>query len=104
MNMTSDPNHSNSLNITGDAQPSVPTYACLVYVHTDEDGSVIGRVANLAGIESRGASERFVLSKVTQAFKAQVMELHAAGQEIPWIEPPEPPADNERVRSIPMHL
>jgi len=102
--MTLDSDHSSSLNITGDAQPSVPTYACLVYVHTDEAGSVIGRVANLAGIESRGASERFVLSKLTQAFKAQVLELHATGQEIPWIEPPEPPAENERVRSIPMHL
>lgn len=102
--MTLDSDHSNSLDITGDSQPSVLTYTCLVYVHTDEDGSVIGRVANLVGIESRGSSERFVLSKLTHAFKAQVMELHVAGQEIPWIEPPGPPAANERVRSIPMHL
>ena len=94
----------NSLDITGNSKPSVPTFSCLVYIHTSEDGTVIGRVANLAGIEARGASEPFVLRKATQAFKSQVLKQHEAGQDIPWIDPPEPPAENERVRSIPMHL
>ena len=100
------PNSQNpaSLDITGDSNPSAPTFTCLVYIRTGEDGTVIGRVANLAGIEARGASEPFVLRKVNQTFKAQVLKLHEAGAEIPWIEPPKPPAQNERVRSIPMHL
>ena len=96
--------NSNSLDITGDSKPSVPTFSCLVYISTSEDGTVTGRVANLAGIEASGASEPFVLRKVTQTFKSQLLKLHEAEQEIPWIEPPEPPAENERVRSIPMHL
>lgn len=102
--MTPNSDPSNSLDITGDAKPSTPVYACIVYVHTNEDGTVVGRAANLAGIESRGSSERFVLSQITKAFKANVLKLHEAQQEIPWIDPPEPPAENERVRSIPMHL
>jgi hypothetical protein len=102
--MTSGPDKSNPLEITGDAAPSVPAYTCIVYVHTAEDGTVIGRVANLAGIESRGASERFVLRELTASFKTQVQEMHETGREIPWIESPAPPSENERVRSIPMHL
>lgn len=104
MNMKPNSENPSSLEITGDAKPSVPAFTCLVYIHTNEDGTVVGRVANLAGIEARGASEPFVLRAVTQSFKLQLLKLHEDGQEIPWIEPPEPPAENERVRSIPMHL
>ena len=96
MNMKPNSENSDSLDITGDAKPSVPVFSCLVYIHTKEDGTVIGRVANLAGIEASGASEPFVLRKVTQAFKSQILKLHEAGQEVPWIEPPEPAAENER--------
>ena len=104
MNMNSNSERQDSLEITGDSKPVVPAFTCLVYVHTNEDGTVVGRVANLAGIEARGASERFVLSKVTQAFKSQLLKFHEDGQDVPWIESPEPPSKNERVRSIPMHL
>ena len=104
MNMNSNSERQDSLEITGDSKPVVPAFTCLVYVHTNEDGTVVGRVVNLAGIEARGASERFVLSKVTQAFKSQLLKFHEDGQDVPWVESPEPPSKNERVRSIPMHL
>jgi len=103
------PDRPNSLGITGDSKPNVPAFACIVYVHTSEDGTVIGRVANLAGddscdIRASGGSERDVLGKLVREFKSRVSKLLAEGQEIPWIDPPEPPLENEQVRSVPMHL
>jgi len=86
----------NSLEITGGAKPNVPAFVCLVYVHTGEDAMVVGRVANLADrdscdIRASGSSEREVLSKLMREFKSRVSKLLAEGQEIPWIDPPEPP-------------
>ncbi len=109
MNTQPNSDKPNSLEITGDSKPSVPAFACIVYVHTGDDGTVIGRVANLAGgdsgeIRASGGSERDVLGKVTREFKARISKLLEEGQEIPWIDPPEPPLENEQVRSVPMHL
>jgi len=100
---------SRALGITGDSKPSVPAFACLVYVHTGDDGAVIGRVANFAGgdsgeIRASGNSERTVLGNITREFKARISKLLEEGQEIPWVDPPEPPLENEQVRSVPMHL
>jgi hypothetical protein len=110
-NMNTQPNSANpnSLGITGDAKPNVPSFACLVYVHTNDDGMVTGRVANLAGdgscdIRASGSSEREVLGKLVREFKSRVSKMFAEGQEIPWIDPPGPPLENEQVRSVPMHL
>ena len=99
----------NSLGITGDSKPNVPVFACLVYVHKNEDGTVIGRVANLAGgdsceIRASGNSERDVLGKVTREFKTRVFTILEEGQEIPWVDPQQPPLENEQVRSVPVHL
>ncbi|QEG37004.1 hypothetical protein [Bythopirellula goksoeyrii] len=102
--MQSNRNNPNSLGITGDSKPNVPVFVCLVYVHKNEDATVTGRVANLAGIEASGSSERDVLGKVMREFKSRVVKMFEAGQEIPWIDPPEPPQQNEQIRSIPMHL
>ena len=94
----------NSLDIAGGDTPVVPLYKCVVYVRKNEDGTVTGRVANLAGIESSGAAERDVLARITREFKAKMIEMSEAGQEIPWIDPPTPAEENEQVRSIPVHL
>ena len=94
----------NSLGITGDPKPNVPVFACLVYVHTNEDGLVTGRVANLAGLEASGSSERDVLGKLTREFKSRVFKMFEEGQEIPWVDPPQPPLEAEQVRSVPVHL
>jgi hypothetical protein len=99
----------NSLGITGDSKPNVPVFACIVYVHKNEDGTVIGRVANLAGgdsceIRASGNSERDALGKVTREFKTRVFKMLEEGQEIPWVDPQQPPLENEQVRSVPVHL
>jgi hypothetical protein len=93
-----------SLGITGDSKPNVPVFACIAYVHKHEDGTVIGRVANLVGIEASGNSERDVLGKVTREFKTRVFEILEEGQEIPWVDPQQPPLENEKVRSFPVNL
>ena len=105
-NMNTPPNsdNPNSLGITGDSKPNVPVFVCLVYVHTREDSTVIGRVANLAGIEASGSSERDVLGKLVREFKSRVSKMFAEGQEIPWVDPQQPPLENEQVRSVPVHL
>jgi len=104
-----DSNNPTPLDITGTTQPSVPVFACLVYVQTNEDGTATGRVANLASeetgeIRASANSERDVLAKLTREFKSQVSKLLEAGQEIPWIDPPPAPSEDEQVRSIPAHL
>ena len=97
------------LGITGDSKPNVPAFACLVYVRKNEDGTIDGRVANLAGgdsgeIRASGNSERTVLGNITREFKTRVLKILEEGQEIPWIDPPQPPLENEQVRSVPLHL
>ena len=105
-NMNTQPNsdNPNPLGITGDSKPNVPVFACIVYVHQNEDSTMTGRVANLAGIEASGSSERDVLGKVTREFKSRVFEMFENSQEIPWVDPPQPPLENEQVRSVPVHL
>ncbi len=97
------------LGITGYSKLNVPAFACLVYVRKNEDGTIDGRVANLAGgdsgeIRASGNSERTVLGNITREFKALVSKILEEGQEIPWIDPPQPPLENEQVRSVPLHL
>ena len=104
MNIQPNSDNQNSLGITGNSKPSVPVFTCLVYVHQNDDGMVTGRVANLAGIEASGSSERDVLGKLVREFKSRVSKMFAEGQEIPWIDPPGPPLENEQVRSVPVHL
>lgn len=90
------------LDITNPDAP-VPAFTCLVYVSQDS-GQVSARVANLAGIQASGSSERDVLGKIVPAFKRRVAELMSSGEEIPWINPPEPMRDGEQRRIVPVHL
>lgn len=93
-----------SLEITGDSKPSVPVFTCLVYIRKNEDGTLTGRVANFEGIEASGTSERFVLGSVTREFKSRILKMVELGQDISLNDSPDPPNENELVRSIPMHL
>lgn len=88
----------------GKPAPSVPTFACLVYLSQDESGASIARVANLENLQATGASPRDAMMKVTREFKERVRGAHAAGETIAWIDPPMDPNPNEQVRSIPVHL
>ncbi|MEO2048649.1 MAG: hypothetical protein ABGX16_19005 [Pirellulales bacterium] len=66
--------------------------------------AVTGRVANLAGVDASGNSERDVLGKVTCEFKTRVFKILEEGREIPWVDPQQSPLENEQVRSVPVHL
>lgn len=106
-NFTSD--RPNPFEITGDTSPTVPVFSCIVYVCKTADGTIRGRVANLAGdapteISATGNSERDVLLNATREFKACVLAMHEESQDIAWIDPPLPPLENEQVRFVPVHL
>jgi hypothetical protein len=95
----------NALGITGNLKPSVPVFACIVYVCKNEDGTISGRVANLAGeITATGGSERDALMKLTREFRSRVLKLHEENQAIPLLDPPPPPLENEQMRTVPVHL
>jgi hypothetical protein len=87
-------------------QPAgVPVFNCVVNVaRSDAEGAVVARVANLAGIEGHGKSEREALGQAVAAFKAFVAEHHAAGRAIPWRDPPLAAASGEAQRLIAVHL
>jgi hypothetical protein len=81
----------------------VPVFNCVVYLSRG-GGCVKARVANLAGFEAAAPSEREALAKIVPAFKQRVVELTKAGTPIPWIDPPEPAAEGEQTRYVPVHL
>lgn len=94
--MSSLPNHS---------QAPPPVFNCIVHVaRADSTGMVVARVANLAGIEGRGKSEREAISQVVGLFKAQVAARVAASDAIGWIDPPLPLQPGESERLIAVHL
>ena len=86
------------------AQENVPVFNCVVHVAPpDAGGIVVARVANLPGFEGRGRSEREALAQAVAAFKATVAAKTAAGEAIPFIDPPAPAAGQTQ-RLIAVHL
>lgn len=84
---------------------AVPVYNCVVHVSPPAtDGTIVARVANLAGIEGCGRNEREALSQAVAAFKAAVSKYHAAGEPIPWLKNSAPAAAGELQRFIAVHL
>jgi predicted RNase H-like HicB family nuclease len=86
------------------AQP-VPVFNCVVHVaRSDVDGTFVAHVANLAGIEGRGRTEREALAQAVTAFKTVVSRYHAAGEPIPWLGVTGNPNPGETQRLIAVHL
>jgi hypothetical protein len=82
----------------------VPVFNCVVHVAPAAvDGTIVARVANLAGIEGGGRSEREALAQVVALFKATVGRYHAAGEPIPWVAEVQPKPGETR-RLIAVHL
>jgi hypothetical protein len=85
--------------------PAAPVYNCVVIVAPrDERGVVRARCATVSGLDAAGRSEREALSQVVAAFKGTIARHLAADLPIPWIEPPEQPAQGEQQRFIAVHL
>ncbi|MDX1947554.1 MAG: hypothetical protein SFU86_19300 [Pirellulaceae bacterium] len=85
---------------------NVPVFNCVVHVAAPSgaEPQFVARVANLAGIETRGRTEREALSQAVAAFKAAVAAKHAAGEAIPWLVEPIPPLPGQFTRLIAVHL
>lgn len=82
----------------------VPVFNCVVYVSTGSDGQVTARVANLLDLSCVADSERAALTRLVAEFKQRVSNWTQAGEPIPWIDPPEPAAEGEQKRFVPVHL
>lgn len=96
-----------SISSAGHAGPAgdVPVFNCVVNVaQPNAEGIVVARVANLAGMEARGKTEREALSKIVAVFKAEMKRLHTAGAPVPWVDPVAKPGPNESQRLIAVHL
>lgn len=86
--------------------PEVPVFNCVVNVTPPhgEETQYVARVANLAGIETRGRTEREALSQAVAAFKAEVASKHSLGQPIPFFAVPVPLEAGQSQRLIAVHL
>jgi hypothetical protein len=83
----------------------VPVFNCVVHVAPPAaDGTIVARVANLAGIEGRGRSEREALAQAVATFKATVSKYHTAGEPIPFLANVVAPAPGEVQRFVAVHL
>jgi len=82
----------------------VPVFNCVVHVAPkDAAGTIVARVANLAGIEGRGKSEREALAQAVATVKTAVGGYHTASEPIPWVdEAPLKPGETQRL--IAVHL
>ena len=84
---------------------SVPVFNCLACLSPpDAEGWITARCSNLSGIVVRGKTQREALAALVAEFKAAVSRYHAAGQPIPWSEPPSAPEPGEQQRWIAVHL
>ena len=93
------------MNVTPDsAPPCVPVFNCVVYVGRQPEGGVRARVANLPGLECQANDERAALGQLVKAFKQQLADTLAGGQQPEWIDPPVDPEPHEQTRLIPVHL
>jgi hypothetical protein len=87
------------------APAPTPVFNCVVNVApAGADGLVLARVANLAGIEARGRTEREALAQVVASFKSTVAQLHNSNQPIPFLLDPLKPSSQESQRLIAVHL
>jgi hypothetical protein len=86
-------------------ESAVPVFNCVAHIAPPAaDGTIVARVANLAGIEGRGRSEREALAGAVAAFKAELGRYHASGETIPWIAEVAPLKPGETQRLIAVHL
>jgi hypothetical protein len=83
---------------------TVPVYNCHVYLSGPDNGLVTARGATLPEVQATGGSDREALQNVVRAFKETISRYTAAGETIPWVDPPLPAAVGERPRWVPVHF
>ena len=97
-----EPKPDTRLNVANDVA-AVPTFACIVYVTKTDEGTR-ARVANLPDLQCIATTERDALGKIVPEFKQRISQWLAAGQQIPWIDPPSAQEPDEQKRFVPVHL
>ncbi|REJ96279.1 MAG: hypothetical protein DWQ34_04390 [Planctomycetota bacterium] len=94
-----------NLPVAGDGGMPVPVYDCHVILSAPNgEGTITARVSTLPEITASGRSERDVLRKIVEDFKAALVRYREAGEPIPWNESPAKPERGESQRWIPVHL
>ena len=83
---------------------SVPVFNCRAIISRSADGKFTARAAELADLSVSADSQREALQKLIPAFKAKMAAHVAAGEEIPWIKPGEPPQPGESELYVAVHL
>lgn len=87
------------------AAVNVPVHNCHACLSPpDAEGWIAARACNLPEIVVRGKTEREALAALVAAFKTAVARYAAAGQQIPWAEPPASAKPGEQERWIAVHL
>ena len=77
-------------------------YELEVLVCRVAEGETRGRAANLPLPESRAGTVREVLQSVIEAARGMINECLARDNQIPWIDPPALPEDNESRFVVPL--
>ena len=83
--------------------PDPPAFGCVVYLRQDGE-SVAARVANLDGLAVSCESEAAALKKIVPMFRQRITEAQERGEDVPWVDPPHPKAEDEVKRFLPIHL
>ena len=98
------PQSSDAPTIVNGASTKAPDVYSLTVLVTNLDGQrTSARCGNLDLPPVEAATVREALSKLVKAAKALIIELSAAKQPIPWIEPPHEPAESESRFMVPLH-
>lgn len=95
-----------SLPISDGPNSPPPVYDCraILTLPTGADHTYYAVAANLSEITGKGATERDCLRDLVTKFKARLQEFHAAGESIPWTDPPIAANPGQQMRWIPVHL
>lgn len=81
---------------------SVPVYNCILYVRRNGKKTE-ARIANLSDSSFTAESEREVLQQAVKEFKRVLTEHSEKNEPVPLVDPP-PPATDETVRYVAVHL
>ena len=74
------------------------TYECCVHITEEADGFCID-MPSLPGVVSQGDTEEEAIANITEAFQCIVESYQKDGEEIPWVQSPEPP-DNKKTKEL----
>ncbi|MEM7476590.1 MAG: hypothetical protein AAF483_16505 [Planctomycetota bacterium] len=79
-------------------------YNLTVLVRVRENNPVTARAANLTLTEVEASTIRQALSQLVESAKIKIREQLDRQAEIPWIDPPNEPAELESRYVVPLHL